>query len=555
MGARLFLGGDPRAADAIPAWSREGPPDPDAPTAVAARAGRIAWVGHDRDAAAWRGPKTEVLDARGGLVTPGFEDAHVHLRMGALALAQADLDGAASFGELARRLSAWQDAHADTSWVVGRGWHYGLFEGGLPDRGLLDRLVPDRPAVLEAFDGHTHWLNSRALAAAGITADSPDPGHGTIERDTETGEPSGILKEFAHELLADVLPRPSDAEIDDLLEEAIQAAHGRGVTAVQEAWTEIADLRRYRRLRDAGRLGIRLRVALPADDSGWRTDLDAGSRAWRERLHEYGAELARSKPDEWLSGGIVKAFADGVIESGTAWMLGPYESTAPGGVGTTGRPNWSPAALTAMTSIAADAGWQIEIHAIGDAAIRAALDAHQRATGTRGRVEHVEWPDPRDVPRFGSLGVIASMQPMHMLPGPGQAGVRRDAVGARTGRGWPWARILRTGGVVAFGSDWPIAPLDPLRHLRAAIEPRHPDSDPGRGEAAEQLGLAVALACATWGSAYAARAEATRGTLAVGKAADVSILDRDLLAEGPGALAGTSVRATIVDGRVVYRAG
>ena len=557
--ARLFTGGDPRSASGYPAWSREGPLPDDAPTAVAVAGGRIAWLGSDADAMAWRGPGTEVVDARGGLVTAGFEDAHVHLAMAARSLAEADLTGATSIDAIGVRLREWHAAHPAMGWVVGRGWHYGTFPGGMPDRALLDRLVPDRPAMLECFDGHTHWLNSAALAAAGITATTPDPRHGTIERDA-AGEPTGILKEFAHELLDDVTPQPTDDEFDALLRDALAHARRLGVTGLQDAWTEPADLRRFARLRDRDALGLRLRVATPADESDWRGDLADGRSRWAEALDAYAADLDRHGADDWLRGGIVKAFADGVVESGTAWMLEPYE--AADGEAARGRPTWPPGALDAMTSVATERGWQVAIHAIGDAAIRAALHAHEAVSpganatpGIHPRVEHVEFPDPLDVSRFGSLGVIASIQPTHSLALPHKHAVREGRIGARVANGWPTASLLHGGAIVAFGSDWPIATVDPLRQVHAAVTRRDPDRKDGEAWLPdERLTLAEALACATWGSAAASGAVGGRGTIAPGMAADLVILDRDVLAGGADALLDARVSATIVAGRVVYRA-
>ena len=554
VNARVFVGGDPRRPQALPLGSRDGPAPPGSPTAVAVSAGRIAWVGLSRDAGAWRSPRTEVFDARGGLVTPGFEDAHLHFWMGALSLAQVDLQGADTVEDLAAILGRWRNEHPEASWVVGRGWHYGIFPSGMPDRALLDHLVPDRPALLECFDAHTHWANSAALARAGVTAESPDPARGTIERDA-AGEPTGILKEFAHELFEGLIPTPSEDERAELARAAVALAQRHGVTAVQDAWTDIDDLHRHARLRDGDVPGVRVRIAMPAEEADWSDGVDQGRRRWKDRLKRYRSELTMVGPDAWLSGGIVKAFGDGVIETGTAWMLGPYEGQDAGERRIFGRPNWTADGLAAMTAMAAEQGWQVEIHAIGDGAIRAALDAHERAPSARGRVEHIEWPDPADVPRFGRLGIVASMQPEHASPVPHKAAVRERWIGRRTERGWPWASILRGGGVVAFGSDWPVATLDPLVHLRVAVtrtdDRGHP---PGGWLPAERLTVAEALACATWGGAYAALAEDRRGTVEVGKAADLVILDRDLLVEGATAIAGTTVQATISAGRVVYRA-
>jgi predicted amidohydrolase YtcJ len=593
VNGRVFVGGDPRLGGALPVGSCDGRAPDGAPDAMAVRDGRIAWVGRSSDSSAWRGPSTDLIDAAGGLIGPGFEDAHLHFRMGAVGLLLVDLDKAASVDDVRRILADWDVAHPRTEWLIGRGWHYGIFPGGMPDRALLDALVPDRPAVLECFDGHTHWLNSAALARLGITGETPDSAEGSVARDPITGEPSGILKEFG-ERLSELLPAPPEERLGWAIRQAVALAQRHGITAVQEAWTEIADLRRYARLGADTPLGLHLRVALPADPRDWEDGIERGRRRWRERLASYGAELASLQSDGWLSGGIVKVFADGVIESGTAWMLTPYEPSDDIPAGATGRPNWSADSLAAMTALAVDEGWQVEIHAIGDAAIRASLDAHAAAANVvrgrpafavtrgrrapparnggeagapsaaggvqgrapRGRIEHVEWPDPADVPRFGREGVIASMQPSHASPVWHKTAVRERRIGLRIERGWPWASILRAGALVAFGSDWPIASLDPLIHLRAAVTRSDPDGQPEEAWLPhERLTISTALACSTWGSAFAAFGEDRRGTVAVGRPADLVVLDRDLLAGGPDKIAGTRVLATILGGGVVYRAG
>ena len=589
VNGRVFVGGDPRLLATFPTGSAYAPPPDGAPDAVAVNNGRIAWVGRSRDAAAWRRAATQVIDAAGGVIAPGFEDAHLHFRMGAVGLLLVDLDKAASVDDVRRILADWDLGHARSDWLLGRGWHYGVFPGDMPDRALLDALVPDRPAVLECFDGHTHWLNSAALVRLGITRETPDSAEGSVVRDTTTGEPTGILKEFG-ERLSELLPAPPEDELGAAIGQATALAQSYGIIAAQEAWTEVADLRRYDRLGADGPFGLHLRVALPADPRDWQDGMETGRKRWRERLATYRAELATLESGGWLSGGIVKAFADGVIESETAWMLDPYESTDGVGTGATGRPNWSAESLGAMTALAVEEGWQVEIHAIGDAAIRAALNAHasaglargrpasdkssggeagaplaaaaaavgagDRALDPRGRIEHVEWPDPADVPRFGREGVIASMQPSHASPVSHKAAVRERRIGRRVEHGWPWASILRSGGLVAFGSDWPIASIDPLVHLRAAVTRTDPEGQPDGGWLPhERLTVAAALACSTWGGAFAGFAEDRRGTVAVGRLADLVVLDRDVLAEGPDGLAETTVVATIAGGRVVYRAG
>lgn len=560
VNGRVFAGGDPRRPDALPPGSRDGPPPEGAPTAVAVAGERIAWVGRDAEVAAWRGPLTEVVDARGGLVLPGFEDAHIHFRMGAISLRRIDLLDAYDYEAIEATIRGYAAAHPEAPWVLGRGWYYASFPGGMPNRAQLDAMVPDRPAVMECYDGHTMWLNSLALARAGIDRETPDPPNGEIERDPATGEPTGILKEAAAWLIDRVVPEPEEEETLATLGEAIALAHRHGLTAVQDAWAMPEEFAWYERLRDAGALTLRIRLAMYADAAPWRDGPEAGARAWEERLDAYGAAAEGRRDDSWLSTGIVKAFADGVVESRTAWLLEPYDGLAPDAPGARGLPNWTPETLSAMTVAADRRGWQVEIHAIGDGGVRAALDAHaaaRRANGRpdrRGRLEHIETIDAADIARFGREGVIASMQPFHADPTPNQAQLWTANIGARAERAWVWRSILAAGGVVAFGSDWPVVRFDPRLHLNMAVNRTTRDGRPPGGWLPEQrLPVSQALAAYTWGSAYAAFGEGWRGTLEAGKVADLVVLDRDLLADGGSAILGTEVRLTVAGGRVVHR--
>jgi predicted amidohydrolase YtcJ len=304
-------------------------------------------------------------------------------------------------------------------------------------------------------------------------------------------------------------------------------------------------------LRDEGELGLRARLALPMRPSG---DL----QAWRTTLDEYEALVGDLRGGEWLDAGILKAFADGVIEARTAALLDPYEGDT-----SSGRPEWDAETLDAFVAEADGRGWQMEIHAIGDGAIRMVLDAYQRAAAAnpardrdrRHRIEHIETITRADIPRFGRLGVVASMQPYHADPSPNQIDVWATAIGPeRAGQAWSWASIRREGGVVALGSDWPVVPFDPFLALNAAVNRQtvagHP---PGGWLPSEKLSLPDALAAYGHGSAYAAFAEDRRGTLRVGADADLVVLDRDILAGGPSSIIGTTVALTVVGGRIVHR--
>ena len=427
----------------------------------------------------------QIIDAGGLTIMPAFNDAHVHFLMASRSLGQLDLFGVATRAEVERRISEHARSHAG-DWIVGRGWLYSAFPGGMPDVALLDRLVPDRPAYLESFDAHTGWANSRALAIAGAAS-------------------LGVLKESAMETVTRHIPRPSRSEDLDALRAGMRLAASRGIGSVQEAGDGQGQLDLWTSLRDRSDLTLRVRLAF---DLTPETDIAA-----------YGEPAPR---DGWISTGILKAFADGVVESRTAAMLAPYE-----GSDDKGEPLWSQDQLTAAV-LAADAlGWQVQIHAIGDAAIRMALDAYEgTAPARRHRVEHIETPAESDLPRFARLGVIASMQPQHADPE--ITSTWRDNLGNdRAARGWPWRALLDSGARLAFGTDWPVVPLDPFASLRFATR---------------DLTLDEAVNAWTSGSAYAEHMDREKGEVREGMLADLAVVD----------LERSVVMTTIVGGRVVY---
>jgi predicted amidohydrolase YtcJ len=544
VGSRIFSG---------PSGGPEGSPSPiGAPDAIAVQAGRIAWIGRRDDGLRdWRGPRTEMVEAPGGLVTPGFDDAHIHVREGANELDRVDLFRLTSLEEVKAAIAAHAAADPDALWVLGKGWLYMAFPGDMPERAQLDAVVPDRPAFMGCFDGHTGWANTAALRLAGIDRETADPPDGVIVRDAATGEATGALKEGAQELVTRHIPRPTTASTLDAMRRTIAALHAAGITAIQEAWAEPEDVPLWRTLRDEGSLRVRARLALPMRPGGTL-------EAWRATLDEYETLVGDLRGGEWLDVGILKAFADGVIEARTAAMLEPYVDDT-----STGRPEWDSKVFDAFVAEADGRGWQMEIHAIGDAGIRMALDAYERAAtlnhardhDRRHRVEHIEAIAEADIPRFARLGVVASMQPYHADPSPNQVDVWAANIGPeRAGRAWSWGSIRRAGGVLAFGSDWPVVPFDPLIGLNSAVNRQTIDGYPGDGWLpSERLSIPDALAAYGPGSAYAAFADGRRGTLRVGADADLVVLDRDILAGGPSSIIGTSVALTVVGGQVVHR--
>jgi predicted amidohydrolase YtcJ len=414
--------------------------------------------------------------------------------------------------------------------------------------------VPDRPVAIEAYDSHTTWVNSAALTRLGITDTTPNPPRGEIQRDA-AGQPTGILKEAAMELVESALPRPTTAQDVESLARAAHLAHRQGLTSVQDAGADLEQFELYGALHAAGDPMIRIRLGLLMQPGLSMAD-------WEQRLVEYGRRALPHRGDSWISTGIVKAFADGVIETGTASMLAPYQGMRATDTGAYGSPQWEPGELREAVRLADAAGWQVQIHAIGDAAVRTGLDAYEQAATANGlrdrrhRIEHIETIDAADIPRFASLGVVASMQPYHADPEPAPLDLYTSKIGPdRASRGWPWNSIRRAGGRLAFGSDWPIVSFDPLLGLNSAVNRTTRDGRPAGGWLpGERLSPANALAAYTSGSAWAAHQERERGTLEPGMLADVVVFDRDLLTIPTGEILNARIRATIVGGGLVWSA-
>jgi hypothetical protein len=520
--------------------------------AVAISGHRILAVGSHDELRRLVGPDTVVLDAAGGLVLPGFNDAHVHFLNGARNLANLELSAETTVEGILSRIVEFSRAHPDRDWLLGRGWFYAVFPGGMPDRHLLDRAVAERPVALEAYDGHTTWVNTAALQRLGITDSTPDPARGEIQRDG--AQATGILKESAMELVDRALPQPSLEDDVAALARAVRLAHQHGLTSVHEAGAGMEQFAAYEALRGSGQPMIRIRL-------GMRMEPGLAMADWEKRLTDYEAAGRSYAGDPWISTGIVKAFGDGVIESGTAALLEPYEGISPVRAGAMGHPQWDWDELAEAVRVADERRWQVQVHAIGDGAVRAALDAFEKAATVnprwdrRHRIEHIETVAAADIPRFGALGVIASMQPYHADPEPAQLELYASKIGPdRASRGWPWASIQRAGGRLAFGSDWPIVSFDPFLGLNSAVNRTTPDGRPSGGWLPhERLSLDDALAAYTTGAAWAEHAEARKGSVQAGLFADLVIVDRDLSQTPPGEIVNSRVRTTIVGGRVAYQ--
>jgi len=521
--------------------------------ALAIRGGMILAVGREADIAKYRGPNTKVIDAKQRLVLPGFTDCHIHFLDGSLSLLQVNLDRARTVGDIQQQVKAYASAHPGLLWVLGRGWQYTVFGGsGLPNKSILDEVIPDRPVYLESFDGHTWWANSKALKLAGITRESQDPPGGQFVRDPASGEPTGTVKEDAADaVVRRAVPQPSDEQNLEALRRGMHEANAVGLVGaispggVSVAGGDFTALDLYNELRHQGQLTLRLYIAS-------RLEPPLASQEQIEKI--IGAR--RRYHDEWIAAGAAKFFLDGVIESHTAAMLAPYSNDPE----RSGNLLWEPEKYKQAVAELDRRGIQIYTHAIGDKAVRLALDAYEeahtknRTRDARPRIEHIENISSSDIPRFGSLGVIASFQPLHAYPDDDVVKVWAPSIGAeRAQRGWPWRSIEKTGGVLAFGSDWPIVTLNPWPGIQNALTRQTTEGEPPGGWLpAERISLADAIRAYTLGAAFAARREQTTGSLEPGKFADLIVLAQDLFMIEPTVIGKTEVLLTMVGGNVVY---
>jgi len=521
--------------------------------AVAIYKGKIVAVADDAAIQRMRGMGTKVINATGKLVLPGFTDCHIHFFEGSVKLSWVNLEDAKNLGDIRAKLLSYAPEHPGDGWLLGHGWNYGMFEPGkLPDKKDLDDLFPNRPVSLEGFDGHTYWVNSKALALAGITRETPDPPNGIIVRDPATGEATGALKELATDLIDRVRTPLSREEKLLALRAGMKWANENGLTRIHAAGGhfasgDFADLDLYEEMRKRGDLSLRVRIAYFLDPPSWRpTDIQA-------------IESARKKySSDWLSADAVKLRLDGVIETHTAAMLEPYTDDP----SLKGSLFWQPEQFTAAVTELDKKGFQIFTHAIGDYAVRVALDAYESAQARnhgkdrRPRIEHIETVAASDIPRFEKLGVIASMQPLHSYPDADALNVWARNVGPdRTSRAWAWKSIADAGGHLAFGSDWPVVTLNPWQGIQTAVTRQTPQGTPAAGFVPEQrLTVAQAVDAYTLGAAFAGHREKTEGSLEEGKLADLIIVSQNIFEIDPHKIRATKVVATIVGGRLVYQA-
>jgi len=510
--------------------------------AVAVRDGRIVAVGSDREIAKWIGPATKTIDAQGKSVLPGFIDAHVHFSSGGGEISSVHLRDANTPQEFARRIGEQAKKLRKGEWLLGGTWDHELWGGTpLPSHDWIDSLTPDTPVFVSRYDGHMAMANALALRLAGITRETKDPPGGTIVRDKDEN-PTGLLKDAAMTLIYRVIPPPSEEQLLRMIQAAMDEARRFGVTGIHDI-SSTEDVRAYQTLAARGELTLRIYSITPLPQ--WQAPAMAGIRAG------FG--------NDWIHLGALKGFADGSLGSTTALFEKPYDDAPE----TSGLPNemMLPEGNMLKMALGADkAGLQLAVHAIGDKANRIMLDIYAevaKQNGARGnrrwRIEHAQHLRSEDFARFGQLAVIASVQPYHAIDDGRWAEKRIGHERAKTT--YAFRTFLNHGVRLAFGSDWTVAPLDPMLGLYAAVTRATLDGkNPGGWFPEQKLTLEEALQAYTMGSAFAEFREKEKGSLTPGKLADVVVLNSDLFAIAPEKIKDAAVRYTIVGGKVVYQA-
>jgi hypothetical protein len=532
----VLAGGRIFTADPARSWAE----------AVAVRDGRIVALGGDPAIMRLAGSRTRVIDLRRRTVTPGFQDAHVHPTHGGLARVRCELHDARGRDRYLETVAAYAASHPDTEWILGGGWAMADFPGGLPRREDLDRIVPDRPVYLPNRDVHDAWVNTRALELAGITADTPDPADGRIARDAD-GSPLGTLHEGAMDLVSRLVPPTGPDELRGALRESQRYLHSLGITAWQDAWVTAEDQDAYLALAGSGELTARVVGALWWDRS-----------RGLEQIDELAERRAQGKAGRYAATSV-KLMVDGVVEHQSAAMLEPYYATDGHRTDSTGMVFIEPEILVPAVVRLDALGFQPHFHALGDRAVRNALDAVEtarRANGwsdTRPQLAHLQIVHPDDLPRFRRLGALANHQAFWATHEEQMDELTLPILGPEvSGRQYPLRSLRRHGATLAMGSDWGVSTPDPFLQMEVAVtRVSHEDRGAEPFMPEETIELIDALTAFTAGSACANHLDDT-GSLMVGKLADIAILDRDLFDPGAGPIGDARVVATFIEGKAVH---
>jgi len=508
--------------------------------AVAVLGNRIAAVGSNEEIRKWIGANTKVIDLQGKRVTPGFNDSHVHFLDGGMGLASVQLRDARTPEEFRDRIRDFAAKLPKGRWILNGNWdHENWTPPALPTRRLIDAVTPDNPVFINRLDGHMCLANSLALKLAGVTRETPDPPGGTIVRDAD-GEPTGVLKDAAMNYVYKVIPSPSEEVMAEAIRAALASAAENGVTSVQDMSASPDVFGVYQKLLANNELTVRVYGLQPLSE--WGRLARAGIRAW------FG--------NDRLKIGGLKGFADGSLGSTTALFFEPYLDAPK----TSGLPSdeMFPEGKMLNNILGADrAGLQIAVHAIGDKANKTILDIFAEVGKRNGprdrrlRIEHAQHLRPEEIKRFGAERVIASMQPYHAIDDGRWA---ENRIGPNRAKGtYAFRSLLDAGATLAFGSDWFVAPMEPLKGIYAAVTRRTLDGKRPQGWVPEQkITVAEAVRAYTMGSAYAGGDEKIKGSIEVGKLADLVALSADIFKIDPVEIEKTKVVMTIFDGKVIY---
>jgi predicted amidohydrolase YtcJ len=505
--------------------------------AIAVSGGKITAVGSNEDIQKFKGPDTQVVDLGGHFVMPGFNDAHVHLGSGGFEKLNVDLVGSKSLDDMKQRIAARTKTAAAGEWIIGRGWDHTLWaEQKTPTKTDIDPVTGDHPAIFNRVDGHIAIANTAALKAAGITAQTADPHGGKIDRD-EKGEPTGILRETAMGLVDEKIPPPTMAQRRRAAELALADAAKWGITSAQDN-SDWEDFLTYEQMEKEGKLTLRIAEWLPFD------------APVEQLLHK---RQYHSQEDPMLHTTMLKGFMDGSLGSRTAAMLAPYSDDPKN----SGIPRYEQDKLNAMAAERAGDNFQLGFHAIGDRAARMALDAFAYAIQKSGkknlrfRIEHDQVIAPEDFKKYKELGVIASVQPNHLLTDMNWA---ESHIGPeRAKHSYPWKEFESNGITLAFGTDYPVEPITPFRGLYAAVT-RKNEAGTKEYYPEQKLSVSHAIFAYTIGAAYAEFAEDKKGALEPGMLADFVVLDRNITKVNPPEILKTKVLRTVVGGKTVYEA-
>jgi predicted amidohydrolase YtcJ len=513
--------------------------------AVAIRGNKIIYVGPNSGVQPLITSATRVIDLQGKMLLPGFTDSHVHPVSSGMQLNDCALTNISTVPGILEQVKQCHANGKGKKWIIGGGWELPLFPNANPSKELLDQIVPEIPVFLEAADGHSAWVNSKALALAGIDRNTKDPARGRIERD-ENGEPTGTLREAAISLVARYIPAPTESDYVEGLRRALKLANSFGITSVQDASASIEELNAYKTLDQKGALTVRVVAATKIDPDKAETQIP--------ELIKRRALFNTAR----LNATAAKIFADGVIESHTAFLLEPYVDQPEN----RGPANYRSEKLTKLITALDRAGFQVHVHAIGDGAVRMALDAFEEAQKSNGRgdlrhhIAHLELISPSDIPRFAKLGVIANFQPLWAYADSYITDLTEPILGPeRSRRLYPIGSVVRTGAVIVGGSDWSVTSLNPLEAIQIGVT-RYGLNDAKRVSwlPDERAGLASMIAAYTINGAYLAHREKQTGSIEVGKTADLVVLSDNLFTIPEYSIHKVKVLLTLLDGKEVFRA-